>query len=130
MHIHNLFYTASPAVIRAAKGRGIPVVMTLHNFRLVCLNGLLMRDGKVPCEDCLTKPFLLAGIRHTCFQKSRIKSAQLSLTLALTNLTGTWRTVDRFVVMTEFVRRKFLASSLGLRPNQIIIKPNAVPDPW
>lgn len=129
VHVHNLFYTASPAVIRAAKQRGVPVVMTLHNFRLVCLNGLLMREGKAPCETCLTQPFPMAGIRHACFQGSVAKSAQLSLTLALAKLAGTWRSVDRFVVMTDFVREKFLASSLNLRSGQVVVKPNAVLDP-
>lgn len=129
VHIHNLFYTASPAVIWAAKQRGVPVVMTLHNFRLVCVNGLLMREGKVPCETCLTQPFPMSGIRHACFRGSVLQSAQLSLTLALANFAGTWRSVDRFVVMTEFVREKFLASSLHLHPDQVVVKPNAVPDP-
>ena len=128
VHIHNLFYTASPAIIWAAKQRGVPVVMTLHNFRLVCLNGLLMREGKVPCETCLTQPFPMSGIRHACFRDSVAKSVQLSLTLALANIRGTWRTVDRFVVMTSFVRQKFLSSSLSLRPSQVVVKPNAVPD--
>ncbi len=128
VHVHNLFYTASPAVIRVAKQRGIPVVMTLHNFRLVCLNGLLMREGKVPCETCLTQPFPMAGIRHACFQGSVVKSAQLSLVLAGAKLAGIWRSVDRFVVMTEFVREKFLASSLNLRSGQVVVKPNAVLD--
>ena len=128
VHVHNLFYTASPAVIRAAKRRGVPVVMTLHNFRLVCVNGLLMREGKVPCETCLTQAIPLAGIRHACFRGSVLQSAQLSLTTTLAKLAGTWRSVDRFVVMTDFVRQKFLASSLGLAPEQMVVKPNFVPD--
>lgn len=128
VHVHNLFYTASVAVIRAAKQRGVPVVMTLHNFRLVCVNGLLMREGKVPCETCLSQTIPLAGIRHACFRDSVLQSAQLSLTTTLAKFTGIWRRVDRFVVMTDFVRQKFLASSLNLRPDQIMVKPNSVPD--
>ena len=128
VHVHNLFYTASAAVIRAAKRRGVPVVMTLHNYRLVCVSGLLMRSGKIPCETCLTQTLPLAGIWHACFRDSRVQSAQLGLTTALHKLTGIWRSVDRFIALTEFARQKFLASSLRLAPGQVAVKPNFVPD--
>lgn len=45
MHIHNTLLLLSPAVVRAAKRCGVPVVQTLHNFRLFCPNGILLRDG-------------------------------------------------------------------------------------
>ncbi|MVM37181.1 glycosyltransferase [Spirosoma sp. HMF3257] len=128
VHIHNLFYTATAAVIRVAKQRAVPVVMTLHNYRLVCVNGLLMREGKVPCETCLTQLIPVAGIRHACFRKSHLQSAQLSLTTLLHKLTGIWRSVDRFVVLTAFARQKILTSSLHLLPTQVVVKPNFVPD--
>ncbi|QMW05265.1 glycosyltransferase family 4 protein [Spirosoma foliorum] len=128
VHIHNLFYTATAAVIRVAKVRGVPVVMTVHNYRLLCLNGLLMREGKVPCETCLTQMVPLAGIRHGCFRDSHLQSAQLSLITTLHKLTGIWRSVDRFVVLTEFVRQKILASSLNLSTAQVVVKPNFVSD--
>lgn len=129
VHLHNLFYTASASVIRVAKQHGLPVVMTLHNYRLVCVSGLLMRAGKVPCETCLTQTVALAGIRHACFRDSHLQSAQLSLTTLLHKLTGIWRSVDRFVVLTDFARQKFLASSLRPTPDQVVVKANFVPDP-
>lgn len=51
VHIHNTLLLLSPAVVRAAKSCGVPVVQTLHNFRLFCPNGILLRDGQV-CEEC------------------------------------------------------------------------------
>ena len=129
VHVHNLFYTASAAVIRVAKQRGVPVVMTLHNYRLVCVNGLLMREGKIPCETCLTQTTPLAGIRHACFRDSVWQSAQLSLITTLHKLTGIWRSVDRFIMLTNFARQKILESSLQLRPEQVVVKPNFVFDP-
>ncbi|MVM33715.1 glycosyltransferase [Spirosoma sp. HMF4905] len=128
VHIHNLFYTATAAVIRAAKQRGVPVVMTVHNYRLVCVNGLLMREGKIPCETCLSQLVPLAGIRHACFRQSHLQSAQLSFITLLHKLTGIWRSVDRFVVLTDFARQKILSSSLRLSPSQVVVKPNFVPD--
>lgn len=128
VHIHNLFYTASPAMIMVARQRGIPVVMTLHNYRLVCANGLLMRPGQIPCEDCLTSTVPLSGIRHGCFRDSPAQSAHLTLLTSAHRLLNTWKQVDRFIVLTDFARQTFLRSSLRLKPEQISIKPNAIPD--
>lgn len=126
LHIHNLFYTASPAMVLVARQRGIPVVMTLHNYRLVCANGLLMRSGKTPCEDCLTSTVPLAGIRYGCFRDSPAQSAHLTLLTSVHRLRNTWKQVNRFVVLTEFARQTFLRSSLRLDPRQVTVKPNAV----
>lgn len=128
VHIHNLFYTASAAVIWAAKKRGIPVVMTLHNYRLVCVNGLLMREEEIPCEQCLTRLVALPGVRHACFRGSSVQSAHLSAITLLHKLTGIWQRVDRFLVVTDFARQKMLRSSLTLRPDQLSVKPNFVAD--
>ncbi|SOD78851.1 glycosyltransferase family 4 protein [Spirosoma fluviale] len=128
VHIHNLFYTASAAVIWTAKKRNIPVVMTLHNYRLVCVNGLLMREGKIPCEQCLTKLIALPGVQNACFRDSKAQSAHLSAITGLHKLTGLWQRVDRFVVVTDFARQKMLSSSLRLRPEQLSVKPNFVAD--
>lgn len=128
IHIHNLFYTASASVIRAAKQHRIPVVMTLHNYRLVCVSGLLMREGRIPCEECLTKTVALAGIQHACFRDSSGQSAHLSAITLLHKVTGIWKQVDRFVVVTDFARQKILRSSLHLHPDQILVKPNFVAD--
>lgn len=126
VHIHNLFYTASPAMILVARQRGIPVVMTLHNYRLVCANGLLMRPGKIPCEACLASALPLAGIRHACFRDSSAQTAHLTLLTSVHRLLNTWKQVDRFIVLTEFSRQTFLRSSLHLKPEQISVKPNAL----
>jgi glycosyltransferase involved in cell wall biosynthesis len=128
IHIHNLFYTASASIISTARQRRIPVVMTLHNYRLVCVSGLLMREGRIPCEQCLTQTLPLAGIRHACFRNSTGQSAHLSAITLLHKLTGIWKQVDRFVVVTDFARQKILRSSLRLQPEQVMVKPNFVAD--
>ncbi|GAB2544753.1 glycosyltransferase family 4 protein [Spirosoma aerophilum] len=128
VHIHNLFYTASASVIRTAKKRRIPVVMTVHNYRLVCINGLLMRVGRVPCESCLSRLVPFAGIQNACFQGSKAKSAHLSAITLLHKLTGIWKQVDRFIVLTDFSRQKILESSLKLDKAQVCVKPNFVDD--
>src|SRR3954447_23697097 len=52
VHVHNTFPLLSPSVLRAAHRQALPVVASLHNFRLMCANGVLQRDGG-PCESCV-----------------------------------------------------------------------------
>lgn len=128
MHVHNFFYTASPAIFGAAKELGVPTVATVQNYRLICSGAYLMREGKV-CELCVQETFPLHGVRHRCHRGSALATAQLTLNTGLHKLRGTFRQdVDRFVVVTEFNRQKMLDSSLHLRPDQVAVKPNSVED--
>ncbi len=128
IHIHNLFYIASPSILYAAKKHQIPVVMTLHNFRLICSGALLLRDGKV-CELCVDKKFPLAGIKHGCFQGSKAKTAQLTATVGIHKSLGSWKNkVDRYLVFSPFLKQRFLDSSLQIKEEQLSVKPNFVED--
>ncbi|PKQ69351.1 glycosyltransferase family 4 protein [Raineya orbicola] len=128
IHLHNLFYVASPAVLFEAQRQKIPLVQTIHNFRLICAGSLLMREGKV-CEICTNKTFPIAGIKHKCFQNSAIKSAQLTMVTGLHKLLGTWKNkVDAYITLTDFVKKKLIYSSLHLPDEKIFIKPNFVQD--
>lgn len=126
VHVHNLFPALSPAVIRAAKAERVPVVMTLHNYRLLCVNALLFRQGHV-CEACVGRlPW--RGALYGCYRNSRPASAVVAAMLALHRALGTWEQVDRFIALTEFARAKFLEA--GFPPAKVAVKPNFVhPDP-
>jgi glycosyltransferase involved in cell wall biosynthesis len=126
LHVHNTFPLASPAVIHAAKAERVPVVMTLHNYRLLCVNALFFRRGRV-CEDCLGRiPW--RGVLHGCYRDSRPASAVVAAMLTLHRALGTWNMVDRFIALTEFARQKFIEG--GFPPEKISVKPNFVhPDP-
>lgn len=122
VHCHNTFPLISPAVYTAARRRGIPVVQTLHNFRLLCLNGLFLRDGR-PCEDCMGHAVAWPGVVHRCYRQSRQASAVVAAMLGVHRLRGTWRTdVDTYVSLSEFARAKFVAG--GLPADRIVVKPN------
>lgn len=125
VHLHNTFPLASPAVIHAAKAEGIPVVMTLHNYRLICPNALLFRAGRV-CEDCVGRlPW--PGVFHSCY-RGRAGSAVVAAMITMHRAMGTWKKVDRFIALTDFSRRKFIES--GLPKENMSVKPNFVyPDP-
>ncbi len=127
-HFHNTFPLISPAAYYASKAEGVPVVQTLHNYRLLCPNALFFRDGR-PCEDCLGKPIPWPGVVHACYRGSRAASGAVAAMLTAHRGLGTWtRTVDVYIALTEFVRQKFIQG--GIPAEKIVVKPNFVhPDP-
>ena len=122
VHCHNTFPLVSPSVYWAAAREGVPVVQTLHNYRLACLDGYLFRDGHV-CEDCLGRaPW--RGVCRRCYRGSRAQSAVAAATLLVHRLLGTYRRkVARYVALTEFAKAKF--ERAGLPAARIVVKPNA-----
>lgn len=117
IHVHNVFPMLSPAVLRAVD---VPVVMTLHNYRLACLPATLLRDGDV-CEACVGKtPW--RGVVHACYRDSRLASAALFTSITLHRTLGTFDRVALFAAVSDFVRRKHVAA--GIDPSKIMVKPN------
>lgn len=126
-HFHNTFPLISPAGYYAAREQGAAVVQTLHNFRLACANALFFREGK-PCEDCLGRSFGWPAVRHSCYRGSRLGSFVTALMVNRHRARGTWqRAVDRYIVLTEFARERFVRA--GLPEPKLAVKPNFVPDP-
>jgi len=128
VHFHNTFAAISPAGYYAAKREGLPVIQTLHNFRLLCPNAVFYRNGKV-CEDCLGKAIPWPGVVHCCYHDSATHTGAVALMLTVHRALGTWtRMVDVYIALTEFARRKFIEG--GLPAEKIVVKPNFVdPDP-
>jgi len=111
-HFHNTFPLISPAAYYAAKDEGIPVVQTLHNYRLLCPNALFFREGRV-CEDCLGRPIPFPGVIHGCYRDSRSASAVVAATISFHSLLGTWsHAVDRFIAYSQFAMDKFIQGGL------------------
>ncbi|MBC7251929.1 MAG: glycosyltransferase family 4 protein [Anaerolineae bacterium] len=127
-HFHNTFLMISPAAYYACREAGVPVVQTLHNYRLICPGALLMRDGRV-CEDCVGKAVPWPGVVHGCWRGSRLQTSVVTAMLAVHRLMRTWtEKVDMYIALTEFARRKFIEG--GLPAEKIVVKPNFVnPDP-
>ncbi|AFY82264.1 glycosyltransferase [Oscillatoria acuminata] len=124
VHVHNFFPLLSPSVYDACREARVPVVQTLHNFRLFCANSFFYRDGKV-CEDCMGKFFPTPAVVHTCYRDSRIGSAVVGTMQTVHRIRGTWRDrVDCYIALTDFARNKFIEA--GLPANKITVKPNFV----
>ncbi len=125
-HFHNTLPRISPSGYYAAKGLGVPVVQTLHNFRLACPSGILYRDGQV-CEDCLGTSLSSPGITHACYRNSRAATAAVAVMLTVHRAISTYQTVvDRYIALTEFSRGVFVRA--GLPPERLCVKPNFVGD--
>jgi glycosyltransferase involved in cell wall biosynthesis len=128
VHFHNFLPLLSPALYYVCKDLGIPVIQTLHNYRLLCPSATLYRDGKV-CEECLGKLVPWPGVVHKCYRQDRLASAAVGAMITTHELIGTWRgVVDRYIALTEFARRKL--SENGIPGHKIVVKPNFLdPDP-
>lgn len=126
VNIHNLYPFISPAALFECKKAGVPVVMTIHNFRLICPTGLFMRNGE-PCERCLSKGNEWGCVKYNC-EHSLMKSIGYAARNAVARITGAYaECVDRFACITEFQRRKLIAA--GFDPEKIIVIPNAIDSP-
>ncbi|MFL5496385.1 MAG: glycosyltransferase family 4 protein, partial [Gemmatimonadales bacterium] len=127
VHVHNTLPLISPAAYYAARAARVPVVQTLHNYRLLCPSGILFRDGQV-CEACMHRAVPLPSVRYACYRGSRSASAAVATMLVVHRALGTWdRAVDLFLALTEFARGKFIDD--GVPAEKILVKPNFTPDP-
>jgi glycosyltransferase involved in cell wall biosynthesis len=124
-HVHNTWFALSPSILHALHAERIPIVMSLHNYRLMCVNASLFRDGRV-CTDCVgTHPGW--GVVHRCYHDSAVASGVVASTIAVNRARRTWDLVGRFDVPTEFVKRMFV--SAGLPAARLSVNPRAVADP-
>jgi glycosyltransferase involved in cell wall biosynthesis len=122
-HFHNTFPAISPAAYDACREAGVPVVQTLHNYRLLCPAAILYRNGRI-CEECPERG-LMRSIVHACYRDSRAATASTALMLTVHRMRGTWsKSVDVYIALTEFARSKFIAG--GLPADRIAVKPNFI----
>jgi glycosyltransferase involved in cell wall biosynthesis len=123
VHVHNTFPLISPSVLEACRSQGVPVVATVHNFRLMCANAQLLRDGR-PCELCVGHvPW--PAVVHGCYRDSALATIPVAVGIQVHRSRRTWTDgVSRFIAVTEFVKRRLMAG--GLPGARIRVKPNFV----
>ncbi len=121
VHVHNFFPLATPAVFAAAREFGAKTVFSLHNYRILCANGLLAREGR-PCELCVA-----SGPRHAvkyrCYQDSLLGSMAMARMISIHRNQGTWHNqVDKFIALTEFSKTRY--AKAGLPVERFAVKSN------
>jgi len=128
MHVQNFFPLFSPSILYAARRLGVPVVLSLHNYRLLCVNGLLYRGEEV-CTRCVRKPIPWPAIWYGCYRGSRAGSAAVVGMQLVHRALGTWHNqVDVFVTFSQFARTLLVQS--GMPAERLVVRPHFVaPDP-
>lgn len=125
VHVHNTFPLISPSILEPC-ARASALVVTLHNYRLVCPEAQLFRDGS-PCELCVGRvPW--PSVVHGCYRGSRVSTAPLALAVGAHRATRVWtRHVPVLIALSEFARDRLIAGGLG--PDQLAVLPNFSPRP-
>lgn len=130
VHVHNTWPLISPSVFWICRIKKVPVIQTIHNYRLMCLNGCLYRQdettrkGKI-CNICVDKKFKWAGVRLSCYRGSKIQSLVLACSLYIHHKVGTWtKTIDQYIALTQFMATKLIQS--GVPADKISVKANYV----
>jgi glycosyltransferase involved in cell wall biosynthesis len=126
VHVHNTWFALSSSAVGAAAQTGVPVVMTVHNYRLGCVSADLFRDGAV-CTTCVGRsPW--AGVVHACYRGSRLLSAVLATEVAVTRRRRVLHdAVTRFVAPSQFMADRLI--DIGLPGDRLVVKPHFVADP-
>jgi glycosyltransferase involved in cell wall biosynthesis/ubiquinone/menaquinone biosynthesis C-methylase UbiE len=123
VHFHNTFPLISPAAYYVCREARVPVVQTLHNYRLLCPSGAFFRDGNI-CQECLSHG-VSRSVRYGCYRNSRPATVAVALMLAFHNRLKTWvEMVDKYIAPTDFVRQKYVEA--GVPGGKITVKPHFV----
>ena len=122
VHVHNTLNLISPSVYYSARAMKVPVVQTVHNFRLVCPGATFYRDGHI-CEDCL-RHGLKCSVAHSCYRGSKIQTLACALTLTIHRIMGIYKKIN-YICLTEFTKDKIKSV---VDPERVYIKPNFVYD--
>jgi len=125
VHVHNLHYAIGPWTIRRLHKLGIPVVMTLHNNRLLCPSATLFLRGKL-FESSLNEDFPWTAVRNRALENSFAKTFLTGFTYWLHRKIGTWHMVSAFLLLSDFAKRMFEASTFPVPGDRLVAKPNAL----
>ena len=99
VHVHNTLNLVSPTVYYAALSCKLPVVQTVHNFRLLCPGATFYRDGHI-CEDCVHHG-LKCAIKNNCYRGSKVQTLVCVVNTWIHRMTGVYGKIN-YICLTEF----------------------------
>ena len=121
-HIHNIYHQLTLSIVDELRDAGVPIVMTVHDYKPVCPNyKLLTHDGV--CVRCVGHSFHHAVV-HRCVKDSRAASAVAALEATLSRWRGQYGKIDRVIAPSEFLRDILVAGRIAL--DRIDVVPNPV----
>ncbi|MBZ0069824.1 MAG: glycosyltransferase family 4 protein [Thiobacillus sp.] len=103
VHCHNIYHQLTPSIIGAAKKLGVPVVLTLHDYKPVCPTYNRLRNDE-PCSDCLDGNFSHV-LRNRCADGSLGKSALLYAEAVVQRAMGSYEKVDAFIAPSRYMQQ-------------------------
>lgn len=122
VHVHNTLNLVSPSVYYAARSMGVPVVQTIHNFRLLCPGATFYRDGHI-CEDCVEHG-LNCAVKHSCYRESKLQTLACVISTKFHRMSGIYGKLN-YICLTEFNKEKLLTLK-QIKQEQVFVKPNFV----
>lgn len=120
VHVHNTLSLISPSVYYSAQKCRVPIVQTIHNFRLLCPAATFYRDGHI-CEECVNHG-LLCAVKHNCYRDSKLQTLACVISTKIHRMTGIYGRID-YICLTEFNKKKLLRLK-KINPKRVFIKPN------
>lgn len=121
-YVHNFFPLISPSVYGSLRSLNVPCVQVVHDFRMMCTNGVFYTHGHV-CELCKHGNFLHA-VRNRCYRESYVASAVAAAAIGFHRLAGVLDKIDGHICLTEFTRQKLL--EIGVASERLFLKPNFI----
>ena len=123
IHIHNIYHQISPSILHIAAKYKIPVVMHLHDYKLICPNYQLFANGKI-CEACLSHNYFRCFTKK-CFKGSRLKSALVALEMYIHHslLKIYEKNINTFIAPSNFMKQKLIAAGWPGNKIKIVINP-------
>ena len=125
IHVHNFFPQITPSIFFAAKEKNIPIIQTLHNYRLICPSGMLMHNNKVYEKSIDYGPF--STVKDRVYRNSFLQTFLVALMISYHKKINTWNEkVCEYIALTNFSKGKFVDA--GFNDQKISVKPNFVFD--
>lgn len=123
VHIHNWHFGLGPLVFRTIHTLGIPVVHTVHNYRLLCPSAILLHKEQL-FTDSLKQSFPWKAVRNRVYRSSVVLTFWLAFIVWFHKKIGTWKKIDSYVCLTPFAVALFQESNFGVAKEQFSVKPN------
>lgn len=128
IHFHNIHFTIGPLILRLIKPLNIPIVMTLHNYRLLCPSATLFSHGDIFLKS-INQKFPWVAVKKRIYRNSFFQTFWTAFVISFHKRINTWDNINRFIVLTSFAKNIYQESNFGFNFNQFIVKPNFVQRP-
>lgn len=125
IHIHNMHYALGPLFILHIQKLKIPMLMTLHNFRLICPSATLFYDGNIYLNS-INSDFPWDAVKKKVLENSYFKTFWTAFTYWIHRKRGTFNAISRFITLSEFSKSIFAKSKLNVPMDKFVVKPNFV----